>query len=103
MADELISREALLRDIHNNVVFSGRSDRPNAEIRGANKIIDRINAAPTINPESLRPKGEWKVYLGGKELMCTACQATFWDEDGNGGSDFCPNCGADMRGRKYEY
>lgn len=64
--------------------------------------VNDINNAPTIGPESLRPKGEWKVYLGGKELMCTACQATFWDENGNGGSNFCPNCGADMRGEENE-
>lgn len=47
MAD-LIYRDALLADIAESVVFSGRTSR-NAEIRGANKIIDRIKAAPTVD------------------------------------------------------
>lgn len=46
MAD-LIDRAALLDDIKATVVFSGRNSR-NAEICGANKIIDRIKAAPAI-------------------------------------------------------
>ena len=49
-----------------------------------------------------RKRGEWEVYLDGKYLMCSACKESFWDEDGNGGSNFCPNCGADMRGEKHE-
>lgn len=46
--DELIYRDALLADIAASVVFSGSNSR-NAEIRGANKIIARIKAAPTID------------------------------------------------------
>ena len=47
MAD-LIDRDALMADIATSVVFSGRTSR-NAEMRGANKIIDRIKAAPTVD------------------------------------------------------
>ena len=61
-----------------------------------------VEDAETINPESLRTKGEWKYGV------CTNCQFDLrcltdgendleqwvWDE----GFDFCPNCGADMRG-----
>ena len=64
------------------------------------KIIDHIEAMPTIDPESLRKKGEWK------NGVCTICQFDLrcltdgesdleqwvWDE----GFD----CGADMRGNK---
>lgn len=48
MADELISRSALLKDISESVVFTVRPDMPSAELRGANKIIDRIKAAPAV-------------------------------------------------------
>ena len=47
MAD-LIDRNALLADIAASVVFSGRQSH-NAEIVGANKIIERIKAAPTVD------------------------------------------------------
>lgn len=46
--DELISRRALLQDIEEAVVFSGRLDHT-AEMKGANKIIDRIKAAPAVD------------------------------------------------------
>lgn len=46
MAD-LIDRAALLDDIDVTFVVSGKS--PYAEIRGANKIIDRIKAAPAVD------------------------------------------------------
>ena len=47
MAD-LIDRDALMADIATSVVFSGRTSR-NAGMRGANKTIDRIKAAPTVD------------------------------------------------------
>lgn len=40
--------------------------------------------------------GRWETYLYGKELMCSVCKATFWDENGDGGSNYCPNCGGKM-------
>ena len=45
---DLIDRSALLADIAASVVFSGRTAR-NPEICGANKIIDRIKEAPTVD------------------------------------------------------
>lgn len=47
MAD-LIDRAALLADIDEAVVFSGRNGQ-SAEMRGANKIIDRIKAASAVD------------------------------------------------------
>lgn len=49
---DLIDRAALLADINTSVVFSGRQSR-NAEICGANKIINRIKAAPTVDAVEL--------------------------------------------------
>ena len=52
---KLIDANALMEDISESVVFTARG--PNsAEIRGAQKIINRIKAAPPIDPESLRPQ-----------------------------------------------
>ena len=44
-----IDRDKLLKDISESVVFSGRSGIPSAEVRGANKVIDRIKSAPAAD------------------------------------------------------
>jgi hypothetical protein len=46
---EYIERKALLEDISESVVFTSRANRPSLELRGANKIIDRIKSAPTAD------------------------------------------------------
>lgn len=54
-----------------------------------------IRYAPTTDVVEVK-HGEWEYYFDGKELMCSACRATFWDESGNGGTNYCPHCGAKM-------
>lgn len=49
MNNDLISRSALLEDISESVVFSGRSGETSAEMRGAHKVTARIKAAPTVD------------------------------------------------------
>lgn len=44
-----IDRGKLLKDISESVIFSGRSGIPSAEVRGANKVIDRIKSAPAAD------------------------------------------------------
>ncbi len=48
---EYIKREALLSVIDETVVFTVREGAtlPNAEMRGARKVIDRIKSAPTAD------------------------------------------------------
>ena len=67
-----------------------------------------VEDAPTIDPESLRPKGNWDGEADGYadgELVydvwyCSECNHCI--DDGTDDPDmlpnFCPNCGADMRG-----
>lgn len=75
---------------------------------GAVDVSD-IEDAPTIDPESLRPKGRWvmTVYtttskrgrvISNRRYACSECGY------GNGRkrSNFCPNCGADMTDSKGE-
>lgn len=63
--------------------------------------VSDINNAPTINPESLRPKGEWAMTNEG-EWLCTNCkeEVAICDcgKDRTYRKPYCPNCGADMRG-----
>ena len=55
----LIDADALMEDIEQTVRFSCRDGVPSAEMRGANKVIDRIEVAPTISPDEVRGVGEW--------------------------------------------
>ena len=48
---EYIEREELIKDINETVVFTVRKgvQLPTAEMRGANKVIERIKSAPTAD------------------------------------------------------
>ena len=56
------------------------------------------NAAPTITLDDLIPHGRWFLVGADKRgrggnLECTACRKSYPYK-----CDYCPNCGADMRG-----
>lgn len=57
-----------------------------------------IQKAPTIAPDSLRPHGEWEEIEG--DYRCTNCHhaPTVGIDNEFRLTNFCPNCGADMRG-----
>lgn len=60
-----------------------------------------IDAAPTIDPESLRPRGHWeKETVDGPDVVkyssllsvfCSRCERRAWTK-----SNYCPHCGAKM-------
>ena len=59
----------------------------------------QVDNAPTITPE--RKRGRWEIYIismiDGEGCRCSECGfegAPYWE--------FCPNCGADMRGEQDE-
>jgi hypothetical protein len=60
--------------------------------------------APTIDPESLRPKGRWNVDVANLKASCSECGIVlrFTDEMQismfRDLERFCYYCGADMRG-----
>ena len=58
----------------------------------------QIRCEPTIDPESLRPVGEWKLHSNGSGT-CSQChftQKNVWDYDN--WQNFCGVCGARMKG-----
>ena len=95
MSKEYIERGALLKDIEESVVFSARN-APSAEMRGANKIMERIKCAPAADVVEVK-HGRWIVeYPTGSEFgRCPTCKTL-----GNLDWHYCPNCGAKMDGGK---
>lgn len=70
---------------------------------GANFYVvdkDDIDKAPTIDPETLRPKGRWEKVIPSKsaakwstKMSCSVCHRLGYRR-----SKYCPNCGAKMEG-----
>ena len=58
--------------------------------------LDLIDNAPTV------PQGKWITSkIDGEKYNCSECGGACWYYDYRGDiskSNFCPNCGADMRG-----
>lgn len=85
---EYIEREELIKDINETVVFTVRKgvQLPTAEMRGANKVIDRIKSAPTADVVEVR-HGEWllesRIYKMPDDVdeefyvECPFCHRTF--------------------------
>ena len=100
--NEYISREALLQDIEESVRFTAKTGTISSEIRGANKIIDRIKCAPSADVAPVR-HGRWVEWLPGdcalimtgEEMLyrCSSCDAKYSAAEGY---KYCPNCGAKM-------
>ena len=68
---EYIEREKLLQDISETVVFTviKGTPLPNAEMRGANKVIDRVKSAPTEDVVRVVRCKDCKYCRGIKDLI----------------------------------
>ena len=93
-----IDADALLEDIEQTVRFSCRDGVPSAELRGANKIIDRIKAAPTVSPDEVRGVGEWEDAKQHGLCRCSVCKDCYIEKDyiTQAKWKYCPSCGAKM-------
>lgn len=77
-----------------------------AYLSGMQRVLEDIDAAPTIDPESLRPRGTWEGtadgYADGELVydtwMCSECGYTVETDGPDDLTKFCPNCGAKMEG-----
>lgn len=82
---ELISREEAI----------GIVDRECREFRG---IFGRIEDAIKALPVESRPKGKWEASTNGTDYrVCSNC---LYERHAGTKYNYCPICGADMRGEK---
>ena len=111
MNNDLISREALKKELHN--FFDGKViDEPDYILRD---VFCHIDNAPTFDLTedflceyltgyddgmNKRPQGEWIKWnfrtvgpLGDWDYKCSNCEKVYYGE-----YNYCPNCGARMGG-----
>ena len=98
-----IDADELLRELTCN--FAGVPFHGNRKLT-VSWIRRHIETAPTIDPESLRPRGTWEGtadgYANGELVYdtwtCSECGYTVDTDDPDALTKFCPNCGAKMEG-----
>lgn len=110
---DLISREALKKAYFNAI---------NETSIGEVSIIALIDNAPTVNfiispdyvtelqninkelikqlEEAERPQGEWKLDDTEQFCYCDQCEDTYYPRSLDQSWNYCPHCGADMRGKE---
>ena len=74
-----------------------------SEVCFTSREVDKaIDAAPTIDPESLRPHGRWvdvkTGYIRSRDFKekCSICGFVRSSDCGDADFKYCPNCGAKM-------
>ena len=78
---EYIEREKLLQDIRESVVFTVKKGTPlpNAEMRGANKVIDRVKSATTADVVKVVRCKECKhTYINSFSAQSGVAICKFW-------------------------
>lgn len=64
----------------------------NENIYDTNDVLESIDDAPTVDPESLRPTAHWlSDSSGSTNVVCSACNAISF-----AAYNFCPECGKRM-------
>lgn len=112
MNDDLISRSALRKAVNDFYDNSFKGIVSSDLIKYAEAVDDFIDNAPTVDTtfrelvayecgKNDRPKGKWIEY-DEDELYTGECSCCKWKallyESNVLNMNFCPNCGADMRG-----
>lgn len=97
MSKRLIYAEDAIDALADDLSYYGSGDE---RAFGMSRAIGIIEKLPSAQPQ--RIKGRWKLLPGRDDehiryLHCSVCHF-----NGDYESNFCPNCGADMRGDEDE-
>ena len=98
--NDLISRAAAIRWVKTECNPYGN---PTLDFESGKKVIEHLEQMPSAVP--IRKKGKWvKVTNGRGGHECNICHAyaPSYQNSDERLSEFCPNCGADMRGEQDE-
>ena len=92
------------------IPWTDLNDNPNSKIRVLVTFADKVSKMPTIEPE--RKKGKWIIKdnpgTGWYRVTCSECGEDVTSvipmigffPNAKALWDFCPDCGADMRGEE---
>ena len=103
--DDLISRQAAIEALGDEPeVWSGKDEYEQGLNNQWHYDVNVLKALPSAQPE--RKKGEWIVLYDEDSPQdgiwkCSACDYIRLADDITP-MNYCPNCGADMRGNAYE-
>ena len=106
MNNDLISREALRAKCNELIKFNPTTNRILDLIDNAPAVERIINMYPKgdVIVQVKRPQGEW-YYNCQNGWHCSICHETIKDMPtvmGKADFNFCPHCGAEMKGGKEE-
>ena len=106
---EYIERNAAIKEIYSEIERTNPMQATEV-LMGYDKGL-RIAAALVMNAPTAdvveRVRGEWREIEdrdGDRHWQCSACGIDWYFIEGTpseNGTNFCPNCGADMRGEEH--
>lgn len=70
-------------------------------LKQLNRIESRLNQAEILEPTKDQPQGEWVDRSDGGRILhpwWESCECSQCEEWGSGAWNFCPHCGARMKG-----
>ena len=100
--EDTVSRQRLLSDLKELVAAWKKYPVMAEQIKGVEAAIGYVEAIPSAQSE--RKKGDW--INRGRIIRCNKCKIGYATVKGMKNAltyNFCPNCGADMRGEQDEY
>lgn len=104
VCEDAISREWMLNEFVTHaydIIYDINSHEKGMSLTGIRQVIE---SAPSVTPKV--PKGEWIAYKGMQppefhgRHYCSNCYHAIHLLLNGGTYNFCPNCGADMRGEQ---
>lgn len=92
--DDCISREAV-KELYCRICMDKNICYRSKDNCEDLKLFDKL---PSVTPE--RPHGHWKEFDHGMGLVFLKCSRCGEFQSRADNHNFCPNCGADMRGEQ---